>query len=335
MNPTSHATTQDLGDIRTVLEEDVLAVNELIIKRMDSPIEMIPNLAKHLVMAGGKRVRPKLALTVSRLLGHSADAHIKLAACIEFIHTATLLHDDVVDGSALRRGRATANILWGNQASILVGDFLFSRAFVLMVEMGSLEILNVLSVAASRIAEGEVMQLMNQGNVDASLESYFEMIEAKTAKLFEAAAEAGVLIAKPADEALRLKFKEFGRCLGLAFQIVDDVLDYDYTNVVSGKKAGTDFEEGKITLPLIYAYENASISERNRLREMFEQPASLRAEAFTGMADYIKQSGALLRAHDVAVGYANKACEILADLPPSEGKELLLEIAYGSAMRHA
>jgi octaprenyl-diphosphate synthase len=301
---------------------------------MDSPIEMIPSLAKHLVMAGGKRVRPRLALGVSRLLGHNGEAHINLAACIEFIHTATLLHDDVVDGSALRRGRATANILWGNQASILVGDFLFSRAFVLMVEIGSLEVLRVLSEAASRIAEGEVMQLMNQGDIDATLESYFMMIEAKTAKLFEAAAEAGVLIAQPADEALRLKFKEFGRCLGLAFQIADDVLDYDYTNAASGKKAGTDFEEGKITLPLIYAYENAPEHERIRLREMLSQPAKVRAKAFNEAADYIKQSGAFQRAHDVAADYASQACAVIADLPASEGKELLLEIARGSAVRH-
>jgi octaprenyl-diphosphate synthase len=322
-------------DIRSALEGDLHAVNALIVERMDSPIDMIPSLAKHLVMAGGKRVRPRLALSVSRLLGHAGQAHVKLAACIEFIHTATLLHDDVVDGSPLRRGRATANILWGNQASILVGDFLFSRAFVLMVEMGSLDILNVLSQAASRIAEGEVMQLMNQGDINTTLESYFRMIEAKTAQLFEAAAEAGVLIAQPEDEALRAKFKEFGRCLGLAFQITDDVLDYDFTNVASGKKAGTDFEEGKITLPLIYAYENAPDNERIRLQEMFTQPAEARAKAFHEVADSIKHSGALQRAHDVAVGYANHACGIIEDLPASDGKELLLEIARGSAARQA
>ena len=311
----------------------MLAVNALIIERMHSPIDMIPALAKHLVMAGGKRVRPRLALTVSRLLGHDDQAHIKLAACIEFIHTATLLHDDVVDGSALRRGRATANTLWGNQASILVGDFLFSRAFVLMVEMGSLEVLKVLSEAASRIAEGEVIQLMNQGNMDATLESYFVMIEAKTAKLFEAAAEAGALIAQPETVALRAQFKEFGRGLGLAFQITDDILDYDYTNSASGKKSGTDFEEGKITLPLIYAYESAPESQKIRLQEMLTLPADVRAKAFHEVADSIKSSGALQKAHDVAADYASQACKIIEDLPHSEGKELLLEIAQGSAAR--
>ena len=221
---------------------------------MDSPVALIPQLAAHIVAAGGKRLRPLLTLACARLCGYGGERHVKLAACVEFIHTATLLHDDVVDESLLRRGLASANAVFGNQASVLVGDFLFARAFQLMVEDGSLEVLSILSRAAATIAEGEVLQLVTQNDLATSEARYLDVIRGKTAALFAAACEVGAVVAdRPDAEAAALA--EFGMNLGIAFQLVDDALDYAADQSVLGKTVGDDFREGKITLPVLVAYQ--------------------------------------------------------------------------------
>ncbi len=234
---------------------DMTQVDREILARMRSPVSLIPELANHLVSAGGKRLRPLLTVAAARLCGYGYgdDRHIKLATCVEFIHSATLLHDDVVDVSALRRGRPTANSVWGDKASVLVGDFLFTRAFELMVEVGSLDILGVLSRASSTIAEGEVMQLVSQRDTSTPEATYLEVIKAKTAKLFAAAAEVGAMVAGR-DGPERVALESFGMNLGIAFQLVDDALDYAGREAALGKTVGDDFREGKITLPVILSF---------------------------------------------------------------------------------
>ncbi|MEE8445894.1 MAG: polyprenyl synthetase family protein, partial [Alphaproteobacteria bacterium] len=232
-----------LDRLQALLADDLKSVNELIVERMDSPVALIPQLAGHLVSAGGKRLRPLLTLSSARLCGYGGERHIALAACVEFIHTATLLHDDVVDGSDLRRGLASANALWGNKASVLVGDFLFSRAFQVMVEDGSLPVMKVLAGAASMIAEGEVQQLITANDTETSETAYLDVINAKTATLFAAACRVGALVAdrpKAEEEAL----DSYGLNVGIAFQLVDDRLDYSAAQAQLGKSVGDDFREG-------------------------------------------------------------------------------------------
>lgn len=233
--------------LRALVESEMTGVNDVIIDRMESPVEMIPNLAGHLINSGGKRLRPMLTLASSKLCGYDGQAHIQLAAAVEFIHTATLLHDDVIDESDLRRGKPTANTIWGNKATVLVGDFLFSRAFQLMVKAENLQALDILSKAAAVIAEGEVMQLITANNTATTEDAYLEVIAAKTAALFEAASRVGAVIAgrnDGAEEALL----SYGRNLGIAFQLVDDALDYSGMQAKLGKAVGDDFREGKVTL---------------------------------------------------------------------------------------
>jgi octaprenyl-diphosphate synthase len=252
---------------------DLERVNAMIAARMSSPVTLIPKLADHLVSAGGKRLRPLLTIAAAQLCGYQGEHHVKLAACVEFIHSATLLHDDVVDGSDLRRGRPAANAVWGNKASVLVGDFLFTRAFELMVEVGSLEVLGILSGASSVIAEGEVLQLSTANNTTTSEDTYLEVIKAKTAKLFSAAAEVSPVIAeRPTAE--RAALASYGMNLGIAFQLVDDALDYGGTAAKLGKAVGDDFREGKITLPVILAFLRGDAAERTfwtRAMEALEQ----------------------------------------------------------------
>ncbi len=240
-----------------LVSADMAACNRTIVARMDSPVALIPQLAAHIVAAGGKRLRPLLTLAAARLCGYpgraGGDRHVALAACVEFIHTATLLHDDVVDESALRRGMASANAVFGNQASVLVGDFLFARAFQLMVEDGSLKVLAILSRAAATIAEGEVLQLVTQNDLSTQEARYLEVIKGKTAALFAAACQVGAVVAeRPAEEEAALA--EYGLNLGIAFQLVDDALDYAADQATLGKTVGDDFREGKITLPVLVAY---------------------------------------------------------------------------------
>ena len=250
--------------------EDLKAVNALILRAMESPVTLIPQLASHIIAAGGKRLRPMLTLAAARMCGYAGERHIGLAACVEFIHTATLLHDDVVDESALRRGAESANAIWGNEASVLVGDFLFSRSFELMVADGSLPVLAVLSQASSVIAEGEVLQLTTNNDVETSETAYQEVIRSKTAKLFSAACRIGALVAerpKVEEEAL----EAYGMNLGITFQLIDDVLDYSASQAKLGKTIGDDFREGKITLPVILAFRRGDEAEREFWRRTMER----------------------------------------------------------------
>ncbi|CAN5386104.1 polyprenyl synthetase family protein [soil metagenome] len=248
---------------------DLYHVNQVILDRMQSEIPLIPELAGHLIAGGGKRMRPMLTLACAQLLEYGGTRHHKLAACVEFIHTATLLHDDVVDGSGLRRGRRTANIIWGNAASVLVGDFLFSRSFELMVEDGSLKVLRILSNASAVIAEGEVNQLTAQRQVGLGEERYLNIISAKTAALFAAACRIAAVVVE-GDDMTEQALDSYGRNLGIAFQLVDDALDYASNAETMGKGVGDDFRDGKMTLPVILAYARGSDEDRKFWKDAIE-----------------------------------------------------------------
>jgi len=262
--------SQSLDALVALTENDLRETNSLIVHAMDSPVVLIPQLAGHIVAAGGKRIRPMMTLASARMCGYQGQRHVGLAACVEFIHTATLLHDDVVDESDLRRGEASANAVWGNQASVLVGDFLFSRAFELMVADGSLEVLAVLSKASSVIAEGEVLQLTTTNNTETGETQYLEVIRSKTAQLFSAACRIGALVAdrpKIEEDAL----ETYGMNLGITFQLVDDALDYSAKQATLGKTVGDDFREGKITLPIILSFRRGDDDERTFWRRTLEE----------------------------------------------------------------
>jgi octaprenyl-diphosphate synthase len=259
----------NLDKLQALVTDDLRAVNEVIVQRMESPVALIPQLAGHIVASGGKRLRPILTLAAARMCGYEGERHIPLAACVEFIHTATLLHDDVVDESELRRGQASANAVWGNQASVLVGDFLFSRAFQVMVADGSLKVLKILSDASAVIAEGEVLQLMTTGDTATGEANYLEVITAKTAELFAAACRIGAVVAerpKAEEDALL----SYGTNLGIAFQLIDDVLDYSAKQAELGKTVGDDFREGKVSLPAILAFNRGDEDERAFWRRTLE-----------------------------------------------------------------
>ncbi len=263
-----------LDALNAIVADDMLAVNALIVTKMDSPVALIPQLAGHIVAAGGKRLRPMLTLAAARMCGYAADQgggqrNVALATCVEFIHTATLLHDDVVDESNLRRGLASANALFGNKPSVLVGDFLFSRAFELMVEDGSLDVLRILSHASAVIAEGEVLQLITTNDTETGETAYLDVIKGKTAQLFAAACRVGAVVAdRPMVEEEALE--AYGMNLGIVFQLVDDVLDYSAEQAKLGKTVGDDFREGKITLPVILAFRRGDDAERTFWRRTLE-----------------------------------------------------------------
>jgi octaprenyl-diphosphate synthase len=259
-----------LDRLTSLLQADLERVNVLILERMQSPVALIPQLAGHIIAAGGKRLRPMLTLATSRLCGYRGDRHLTLAAAVEFIHTATLLHDDVVDASDLRRGLATANAVWGNKPSVLVGDFLFSRAFQLMVEDGSLKVLDILSRASAIIAEGEVLQLVTSNDTETTEQAYLEVINAKTAQLFAAASRIGAVLGErpPAEEQA---LEAYGRNLGIAFQLVDDMLDYSAHQAELGKTVGDDFRDGKLTLPVVLALRAADETEHVFWRRTLEE----------------------------------------------------------------
>jgi octaprenyl-diphosphate synthase len=260
-----------MAALTALVGDDLRRVNEVILRRMHSPVALIPQLAGHIIAAGGKRMRPMLTLAAAKLCGYAAgDRHVNLAACVEFIHTATLLHDDVVDESDLRRGLKTANAVWGNKASVLVGDFLFSRAFQVMVEDGSLDVLRILSNASAVIAEGEVLQLMTANDTATTENAYLEVIKAKTATLFAAATRVGAVVAgrpRVEEEAL----ESYGLNLGIAFQLVDDVLDYASNAETMGKSVGDDFRDGKITLPVVLAFLRGDDEQRRFWRRTLEE----------------------------------------------------------------
>ena len=303
---------------------DIKAVNEVILSRMESPVGRIPELAGHLISSGGKRLRPMLTLASARLCGYEGRQHVLLAACVEFIHTATLLHDDVVDESALRRGSATANALWGNQSSVLVGDFLFSRAFQLMVEAGSLKMLGILSEAAARIAEGEVLQLMTTNDTSTTEDAYLDVIMAKTAPLFAAACRIGAVMAgkgREEEDALM----SYGRNLGIAFQLVDDVLDYAAREAALGKTIGDDFREGKITLPVVLAYRRGSDAERAFWQRTVGEVQQTAADLETALG-LLQKHNALTDSLERARHYGAIARDALLIFPDSKAKDALLGV---------
>jgi octaprenyl-diphosphate synthase len=304
-------------DVLTALvADDLKAVNELIVRHMDSPVALIPQLASHLIAAGGKRLRPMLTLASARMCGYRGRRHVSLASCVEFIHTATLLHDDVVDKSELRRGLATANAVFGNKASVLVGDFLFSRAFQLMVADGSLEVLGILSRTSAVIAEGEVAQLITSNDTGTSESAYLDVIKAKTAQLFAAACRIGAVVAdRPRVEQEALD--SYGMNLGIAFQLIDDVLDYSAKQAALGKTVGDDFHEGKITLPVILSFRRGDDEERTfwrRTLEQLEQEESDLQRAIELMVKHNALSDAVERARHYG-SIARDAIGIFADSP--------------------
>jgi octaprenyl-diphosphate synthase len=323
--PTSDLPSPSLDPLFRLLGDDLGRVNQLIVNRMHSPVALIPQLAGHIVSAGGKRLRPMLTLAAARLCGYRGDDHLALAAAVEFIHTATLLHDDVVDSSDLRRGRDTANAVWGNKPAVLVGDFLFARSFQLMVEVGSLRILEILSHAAAVIAEGEVHQLITANDTTTTEAAYLEVIEAKTAALFAAASRIGAVVADrpPAEEAA---LERFGRNLGIAYQLVDDMLDFSARQSELGKTVGDDFRDGKITLPIVIAFARGDAEERafwRRTLEQGEQDADDLARAMR----LIDRHGALAETLARARVYAQRAAEALALFPDGPLRRALEESA--------
>ncbi|GHD48613.1 octaprenyl-diphosphate synthase [Marinobacter persicus] len=305
---------------------DFSRVNDLIIQRLASDVPLVEKIAQYIIESGGKRLRPLLVLLSSQAAGYKADDHLKLAAVIEFLHTATLLHDDVVDTSDMRRGRSTANAKWGNAPSVLVGDFLYARAFEMMVELQSLPIMNVLSRATAVIAEGEVMQLMNVKNPDLTEEQYMEVIHNKTAMLFEAASHTGAQLAGAAEEQ-EVALRDYGKHLGMAFQLVDDVLDYQGDAETMGKNVGDDLAEGKTTLPLIYAMDNVDEESRLLIRQAIRKGG---LDDLPKVLETVRQSGAIEYTMDKAKEQARIARELLTCLPESahkEALELLTEVA--------
>ncbi|MBY0563420.1 MAG: polyprenyl synthetase family protein [Hyphomonadaceae bacterium] len=290
---------------------------------MVSPVGVIPNLAAHLIDAGGKRIRPLITLAAARLCGGGGDGARKLAAAVEFIHSATLLHDDVVDVSAMRRGRKSANLIWGNSASVLVGDFLFARSFNLMVETGDIQVLDILARAASVIAEGEVMQLAAANDAETTRERYMAIVAAKTAALFAAAAKAGAVCAGRAGaEATALE--TYGRELGLAFQLVDDALDYGGLSQTMGKNAGDDFKEGKVTLPVVIARDAGDDSERAFWRRVMGGERS--DDDFYRAQALLKRHDALAMTIEAAREHADGARRALASLPGNAYSEALAQL---------
>ena len=307
--------------LSNLVASEMELVNQRVLEACKNHAQLIPTVSEHLIAAGGKRLRPMLTLASAKLCGYEGARHINLAASVEFMHTATLLHDDVVDSSDKRRGMDTANFIWGNKASVLVGDYLLGKAFQMMVSDGSLEVLRVLSDAAAKIAEGEVMQLSTTGNINTSFEEYLAVIKAKTAELFAAAAQVGGEICSKHQQALR----EFGENFGIAFQIIDDALDYSANPAKFGKTIGDDFREGKVTLPIIYAYQRGDSNARKFWQEVIG--GNLHTEdALATASDMIANCGAFTDSVATAKKYADLAKNALADFAPSPIKTALVDV---------
>ena len=321
----------DLKALHTLVRDDLQRVNQVIVENVKSDIHLISDVATHIVAAGGKRLRPSLTIAAAKLCHYEGDRHVRLAACVEFIHTATLLHDDVVDESALRRGSATANAVWGNQSSVLVGDFLLSRAFQLMVADGSLEVLKILSDAAAVISAGEVKQLMVAHDLSVTQEIYESVIAAKTAELFAAASELGAVVSDQPH--LRAALRSYGHALGMAFQLVDDALDYAADPAALGKALGDDFRDGKITLPVLTAYQRANATERAFWQRTLESHQTI------SDADLTTATGLLKKHHGIEVTLAraemfrDQAIAALASFEHSAAKQALIEAAEFSVAR--
>jgi len=319
----------DITTIRQLIADDMDAVDKLIIQRLQSDVVLINQIGAYIVHSGGKRLRPMIVLLAAQACAYSGNRHIDLAAIIEFIHTATLLHDDVVDGSDLRRNRETANAVWGNEASVLVGDFLYSRSFEMMVDVGQMRVMDILSHATNRIAEGEVLQLLNVHNPETSEADYMEVIKRKTATLFEAGARLGGVIAGVSDEQQQA-LADYGLHLGIAFQLVDDALDYNAGNGDIGKNIGDDLAEGKPTLPLIQAMKQANESERQRLAKIIENGG---LDEIDFVMQAIHESGAIAYTQRLAQQEAALAKQALDALPDTPYRQALADLADFSVAR--
>jgi octaprenyl-diphosphate synthase len=312
-----------LASLSGLAAPDLERVNQVILSRTGSDVAMIPEVANHLISSGGKRLRPMLTLAMAGLCGYRGEGHVKLAASVEFMHTATLLHDDVVDQSDMRRGKAAARMLWGNPASVLVGDFLLGQAFRMMVEVGSLPCLDVLSTAATVIAEGEVMQLAAAKNMQTSEDEYLDVIRAKTAALFAAACEVGPILASRAKAEIAA-CRSYGSNLGIAFQLIDDALDYGGTSAKLGKNVGDDFREGKITLPVVLSFRRGSEAERDFWRRTLERSEIEEGDLETALST-MRRHRALEDTIERARHYGAMARDALELFPASPWKKALLE----------
>lgn len=329
----TRASQPSLTPILAVTASGMNSVNSVILDRMQSEIPLIPALAGHLISGGGKRMRPMLTVAGAELCGYQGTRHHKLAAAVEFIHTATLLHDDVVDGSDLRRGKAAANIVFGNPATVLVGDFLFTRAFELMVEDGSLKVLKILSKASSIIAEGEVDQLTAQRKIETSEEHYLQIVGAKTAALFAAATRIAAVVAEKSDVEEQA-LDAYGRNLGIAFQLVDDAIDYDSEASESGKDKGDDFREGKMTLPVILAYARGNAEER----QFWEHAIAgfrVEDEDLAHAVSLINRHGCVEATRDRARLYAQRAIDAISIFPACAARDAMCEaVEFAVARRY-
>jgi len=317
--------------LHALVASDMVATDKVIHERLSSAVALIPDLSLHLIDSGGKRLRPLLTLAAAKLCGYTGDAHVKLAAAVEFIHTATLLHDDVVDASSLRRGKVAANVVWGNKPSILVGDFLFSRAFQLMVETGNISVLDILAGASAVIAEGEVLQLKSANNLAVSQAEYMRVVTAKTAALFAASAEAGATLAEAALEAVE-GLRAYGHNLGIAFQLVDDALDYSGREKQMGKSVGDDFREQKVTLPVIFAYNRADDEGRGFWERTIQAGTQHQVDLSRAIA-YVEQTGGISDTRAMAQRYVDAACDALSVLPRGEIRDTLAAVAHVSVAR--
>lgn len=318
-----------LDNLKQLLTADMAAVDQVIRTRLHSEVLLVNQVSEYIINSGGKRLRPALVVLAADAFAYQGTQHHNLAAVVEFIHTATLLHDDVVDESALRRGRATASALFGNAASVLVGDFLYSRAFQMMVEVGDMRVLDTMAEATNIIAEGEVLQLLNCHNADVDVANYMRVIHCKTAKLFEAAMRLGAILGKAsaADEAAAAKY---GIHLGTAFQLIDDVLDYSADEQQTGKHLGDDLAEGKPTLPLIYAMQHGSVAQAAVVRNAIEQGDVTK---FSEVLNIIRTTGALEFTRQQALLEADLACAALVTLPDTQHKQCLFDLAQFAATR--
>jgi octaprenyl-diphosphate synthase len=320
----------DIQSIYALIKEDMSAVDALIQQRLQSDVALINQLGYYIINSGGKRLRPAIAILCARACGYQQQQHINLATIIEFIHTATLLHDDVVDNSDMRRGKETANHLWGNEASVLVGDFLYTRSFEMMVEMGSMRLMEILSHTTNIIAEGEVLQLLNCNDADTTEERYLEVIHHKTAKLFEAAGLLGAVLCESSAE-VETAMANYAMHLGSAFQLVDDLLDYSESSETIGKNIGDDLAEGKPTLPLIYAMRHGTEAQALVIREAIEQG---QRDRINEIIDIIQQTGAVDYTAKAAENEVNKAKAALEVIEDSPYKQALIGLAEFSINRN-
>ncbi|MCY9843814.1 octaprenyl diphosphate synthase [Vibrio caribbeanicus] len=322
----------DFTTIQALTADDMAKVNETIHAQLNSDVTLINQLGFYIVSGGGKRVRPLLAIISAKALGYKGQGHTLSAAFIEFIHTATLLHDDVVDESDMRRGKATANSAFGNAASVLVGDYIYTRSFQMMTELGSMKILKLMSDAVNIIAEGEVQQLMNCNDPNVSEESYMQVIYSKTARLFEVATQVGAVLSEAPSE-IETALKNYGRYLGTAFQLIDDVMDYTSTGKEMGKNVGDDLAEGKPTLPLIHAMQTSSPEQSQLIKQAIENANGM--DHLQEILDIMKQTGSLDYARQKAYQEADKAILELNCIPESDYKQALITLAHMSVNRKA